>query len=96
MATSQPPMWCPVGEHIFARCLDGGDGALLGRCDFDELLRAALAGDITDREMIADEVEKGLIAGEFAGAKQGLPVTARLKLLNEVKLAGQVCRRLGP
>ena len=45
--------------------------------------------------MIADEMEEGLVAGEITGTEQGLPVTARLKLLHKVKLAGHIAGRLG-
>ena len=68
------------------RRLNCGNGAIFGRCDFDQLLRRSfwVAANV---KMIANQKEKWLPGGKFARAENGVAVTARLRLFDELQMA---------
>jgi len=78
-----------VGKHVLARGLHCGNGTGFGSGDFDELLRAA-ASFAADVEMVADEVKERFFADEIARAKEGVAVTERFDLFDEMKFAGEI------
>ena len=71
-----------TGKAILAGGHHGRDGAALRGGDLNQLLGTAGFG-LTDPEMIADQVEKGVLADELAGAVDRMGVTERLGLGHE-------------
>ena len=90
-----PPADGPVvGEHVLAGRLHGGDGAALRLRLLDDLLRTTL-GPAADVEVVADEVEERLVAGEGVGQPEGMAIAAGLFLFEEDEPAGVLAGGLG-
>lgn len=76
-----------VGQFAFLGGLHTGDGAFLLRGDGDDLFGAAHIR-AADPEVIANEMEEGLVADEFARAVDGMTVATWVALFDELDFAG--------
>lgn len=72
------------GQFAFVGALDGGHGAAMGGGGIDELPGAALFGG-GDVEVIADEEEEGIIAGEGTCGEDGMAEAAGIGLFDELE-----------
>ena len=81
------------GQQVLPGCLDSGDRARLGFGQFHQALGAALRR--ADIQVVAHQVEKGIAAGKFARAVDGVAVSERLGLRNEADGAAMTPCRLG-
>lgn len=76
-----------VGELRFVGRLDRGDRAGVGSGDLDQLAGAADAVG-RDVEVVADQEEEGVVAGEIAGGEDGVAEAAGVGLFEEMKFGG--------